>query len=323
MSREIKTALLVITAILIFIWGYSFLKGKDLFSSYKYYYVEYENVEGLSGSAPVTLNGLKVGKVSSVNIAPNGKIVVEVQVKTDFPITKSAQLQVYEPGFIGGKQIALVPNFEDKTMAVSGDTLKSNIRLSMLSSVGEQLAPLQSTVEHTIVNADSLLTNFNRVLDAKNRENLSIAIAELSLILKSLNKASISLNSLIDSNQKNLNGIMTNLDKTTDNFVKLSDSLVKADLAKTVKNMESTLSNLDKVMAEINSGKGTMGKLMKDEKLYTNLSSASKELELLLQDLRLHPTRYINVSVFGKKNKPYVSPTATEQSTKEIEEVLN
>lgn len=323
LSREIKTALLVITSILIFIWGYSFLKGKDLFSSYKYYYVIYENVEGLSGSAPVTLNGLPVGKVSAINIAPTGKVVVEVQVKTDFPISKSTKLQVYEPGFIGGKQIAIIPNLQDKNLAVSGDTLKDNIRLSMLSSVGEQLAPLQSTVTSTIVNADSLLTNFNRVLDAKNRENLSIAIAELSLTLKSLNKASASLNHLIDANQKSLNGIMTNLDKTTDNFVKLSDSLVKADLAQAVKNMESTLASLDKVMADINSGKGTMGKLMKDEKLYTNLSGASKELELLLQDLRLYPTRYINVSVFGKKNKPYVGPSVENSEGDKATETTN
>lgn len=311
-TREIKTAILVIASILIFIWGYSFLKGKDLFSSYQNYYVVYDNVEGLSASAPVTLNGLGVGKINGININRQGKLVVEVQVKTDFPISKSSLLQVYEPGFIGGKQIAIVPNLEDNIIAKDGDTLQSAVRLGMLDKAGDQLAPIQSKVENTLSSADSLLTNFNTLLDAENKENLSLAIAELTQTMKTLNSASKTLDKMLATNQQNIDQMMSNLNQTSANFADISNSLTEADLGNVVKNLESTLANVNTMMADMESGKGTLGKLMKDEAMYNNLSDASKELELLLQDVRLNPTRYVNISVFGKKNKPYVAPEENE-----------
>lgn len=311
-SREIKTAVLVITSILIFIWGYSFLKGKDLFSTYKSFYAVYDNVEGLSASAPVTLNGLAVGKVNSIQVQNTGKLIVEIQLKSDFPISKSSQLQIYEPGFIGGKQIAIIPDFNDTTMAVSGDTLKSHIKLGMLAKVGDQLAPMQSKVENTLTSADSLLTNVNSLLDAKNKENLSVAIAELTQTMKTLNSATKTLDKMLANNQQNIDQMMSSLNTTSANFAEISNSLTEADLGKVVKDLESTLANVNKMMTDMESGKGTLGKLMKDEAMYNNLAAASKELELLLQDVRLNPTRYINVSVFGKKNKPYVAPEENE-----------
>ncbi len=301
LSREIKTAILVISAILLFIWGYSFLKGRDLFSSYKYFHVVYDNVEGLSSSAPVTMNGLVIGKVNEIKIGADAKLIVEVQVKTDFPISKTSVLQIYEPGFIGGKQIALIPNLQDANLAQSGDTLASEMRVGMLAKLGTQVEPLQHKLENTIVSADSLLTNFNTLLNQKNKDNLTIAIAELS-------KAMTSINKMLNSNQNNIDGIMTNLNHTSANFSKISDSLAQVNIGQTVKDLENTLANINSLISDIESGKGTLGKLMKDDGMYNNLTSASKELELLLQDIRLNPTRYVNISVFGKKNKPYVAP---------------
>ena len=104
---------------------------------------------------------------------------------------------------------------------------------------------------------------------------------------------------------------MNNFNKTSANFAVLSDSLSKLQLGKTVKGLENTLASVDKIMQGLNSGKGTMGKMFKDETLYNNFNKTSKQLELLLQDVRLYPTRYVNVSLFGKKNKPYISPTDT------------
>jgi phospholipid/cholesterol/gamma-HCH transport system substrate-binding protein len=101
---------------------------------------------------------------------------------------------------------------------------------------------------------------------------------------------------------------MTNVEKASANFSKVSDSLAKINLGPTVKSLEKTMANVDRMMAELESGRGTMGKLLKDETMYNNFTKTSKELELLLQDLRLNPTRYVNVSLFGKKNKPYIAP---------------
>jgi phospholipid/cholesterol/gamma-HCH transport system substrate-binding protein len=312
LTREIKTAILVLTALLLSIWGYSFLKGQDLFSKYDNYFVVYDNVEGLSASAPVTLNGLVIGKVSGITINRQGKLVVEIQVKTDFPISKSSILEVYEPGFIGGKQIAIVPNLDDTILAQSGDTLQSAARVGLLSKVGGQLGPLQEKLESTLTSADSLLINLNKVLDDKNKENLSIALEQLTETMKHMNAASKTMNGMLAHNEQNINNTLSNLNKTSDNFAKLSDSLAKLNTGKMVKDIENTLNGVNAMISEMQSGKGTMGKLMKDEQLYNNLTQASKELELLLQDVRLNPTRYINVSLFGKKNKPYVAPQENE-----------
>jgi phospholipid/cholesterol/gamma-HCH transport system substrate-binding protein len=130
----------------------------------------------------------------------------------------------------------------------------------------------------------------------------------LNKTLSEFSVASKNINGMIVDNKSKFNSTMTNFDKTSANFSKMSDSLAKANLGQTVRNLEKTLANVDKIMIDIEQGKGTMGKLMKDDAMYTNFTNTSKELELLLQDVRLHPTRYVNVSLFGKKNKPYVAP---------------
>ncbi len=308
-TREIKTAILVITAILLFIWGYSFLKGKNLFVDYKTIYVEYENVEGLTSSAPVTLNGLVVGKVNGIAINENtGKLLVELQLKTDFPISKSSIASIYEPSLIGGKQIAIYPNFKDKTEVVNGETLNGNIKLGLASTMGEKLEPIQAKIEKLMVNADNLISGLNNVLDKQGQANLKASLADLSQTIAQFHKLSISTNKIIDENGGQIKGVLTNFNKVSSNFSKISDSLNKADLGKTVKNLNTTLVKVDGIMRNLEAGKGSIGKLLKDDGLYKNLASTSKELELLLQDVRLNPTRYVNVSLFGKKNKPYLVP---------------
>jgi phospholipid/cholesterol/gamma-HCH transport system substrate-binding protein len=308
-SREIKTAILVISTILLFVWGYSFLKGKELFTSYKTFYVEYYNVEGLSISAPVTLNGLTIGKVNSIKIDENsGRLLVELQLKTDFPISKSSVASIYEPGFIAGKQIAIQPNFADKSIAEDGQKLQGNTKLGLTASLNEKLAPTQQKLEKLMVNADVLISGINNILDKKGQDDIKNSLSELNKTIEQFHKASGSLNTILDDNKVQIKGVVSNLNKVTSDFSKISDSLRKADLGKTAKNLEKTLANVDKIIANLQAGKGTMGKILNDEALYNNLNKTSKELELLLQDVRLYPTRYVNVSLFGKKNKPYVGP---------------
>jgi phospholipid/cholesterol/gamma-HCH transport system substrate-binding protein len=293
----------------LFIWGYSFLKGRDLFTSYVTLYAEYETVEGLTTSAPVTLNGLVIGKVNNIIIVESsGKLLVELQIKTDFPISKSSVAAIYEPGFIAGKQIAIEPNIKDKSVSVDGQRLKGEIRLGLTETVGNKLVPIQEKLEKIIGNADVLISGLNNVLDKKAQEDLGTSLGELSATMKQFHKASVSMNTILDKNKAQITGVVANFNKISDNFSKISDSLNKADLGRTVKSLNETLAKVDEIMNDLNSGSGTMGKLLKDEALYNNLNKTSQELELLLQDVRLHPTRYINVSLFGKKDKPYKAP---------------
>lgn len=308
-NREIKTAILVLSSILLFIWGYSYLKGRDLFTDYKKLYVEYLNVEGLTVSSPVTINGLNIGKVNSITIDNNtGKLLVELQINSDFPITKKSLAEIYAPSPIGGKQIAIIPNKEDKQLAVSGDFLTSSSKLGLTDALALQIEPLKDKIEKLLDNANIMVGNFNQILDEKSKQNLRNSLNNLNLVLNDFKGTSSNVNAMIAENKSKFSSTMTNFEKTSSNFSKVSDSIAKLELGKTVKNLENTLANVNAMLKEVQSGKGTMGKLMKDEALYNNFTKTSKELELLLQDLRLYPTRYVNVSLFGKKNKPYNAP---------------
>ena len=308
-SREIKTAILVIASILLFIWGYSFLKGQNLFNNHKVLFVEYDNVEGLATSAPVTISGKIIGKVNTITLNKNGMLLLELQINdNNFPIQKSSIAQIYEPGFIGGKQIAIIPNYKDSKLAVSGDFLKSDVKLGLMSSVGEKLVPTQQKIDKLLIDADDLMTNLNGVLDAQTKQNLKNSIAQLNQTLTEVNKATQKVNVMLAANQQKIDNSLSNVEKASGNFAKISSDLEKAKLGETVKSLEATLDNVNKMMTDLQSGKGSMGKLLKDEAMYTNLTKASRELELLLQDVRLHPTRYVNVSLFGKKEKPYTEP---------------
>lgn len=309
-SREIKTAILVIASIVLFIWGYSFLKGSDLFSSDRTFFVEYDNVEGLSASAPVTINGLNVGKVENITLNPqNGKLLVQLIIKNDFQIAKSSQANIYEPGFIGGKQIQIVPNFEDKNFAQSGDFLKGSVVPGMLGEVASQFEPLKAKIEKVTESADAVLVNINDILDQQTKLNIKSSLEKMNLILSEFAQASKSINGIVTKNAQNIDGTLTNLNKVSNNFAVISDEIAAANIGATIQKMESTLAEVNAIVADLNNGKGTVGKLLKDDALYNNFTKTSKELELLLQDVRLNPTRYINVSIFGKKNKPYVAPT--------------
>ena len=278
--------------------------------------MEYDNVEDLAQSAPVTLNGLAIGKVTKITInETTGKLLVELQLKTDFPISKTSKASLYSPSLIGGKQIKIIPNLADKVLAEDGQALESVVELSLTDSFGGKLEPIQQKLDLMLANINTLVSGLNNVLDKKGQEDLKKSLAELSQTMEQFHRASGTLNSILDTNKGQINGVVSNFNKMSSNFNKISDSLNKADLGKTVRNLNQTLAKVDGLMNNLNSGKGTAGKLLNDDALYNNLAKTSKELELLLQDVRLNPTRYVNVSVFGKKNKPYVAPKEEENPT--------
>ena len=315
-TKEIKTAVLVIASILLFIWGYTFLRGSDLLTTYRTFYVKYDNVEGLTSSAPVTINGLVVGKVISIILEPNtAKLIVELQIKNDFPISKTSMVNIYEPGLIGGKQVQIIPDLTNPVMAESGETLQGRIVPGLTSLVGEKLTPLQEKIERVMVSADSLLNNINMILDPATRQNLRSSFENLDKTMAEFSNVSRNANDILVTNKGKIEGTMTNLNKASKNFAVLSDSLSQIEFGKMVRSLENSLAKVNSMMTDLDSGNGTLGKLMKDEALYNNLEQTSRELDLLLQDLRLNPTRYINVSLFGKKNKPYVVPKSDPADT--------
>ena len=178
----------------------------------------------------------------------------------------------------------------------------------MTELVQQKLAPLQLKVEGAVSNADSLLMNFNDVLDEATKRNLRQSIEGLNKVIVNFQQSSATLNTLLENNKHQIDSSLTNINTVTGNFAKISDSLSQAGLSGTISKLEETVNNLNGILIKLNSGEGSLGKLMNEKELYDNLSNASRELDLLLQDFRLNPKRYVNVSVFGKKQKEYVVP---------------
>lgn len=309
MSKELKTGIVAVVIIALFIWGYNFLKGQDLFSgNNRHFFVEYNNINGLNEASLVTINGLKVGKVDriSFNTSPEkkGNLIVRISLATDFNFSKNSIAKIYSASIMGGQNLAIVPKYDGEP-AVSGDFLKGQVEDDLFSSLGEKLNPIQSKLERVLVGADSLLVGINQVLDQKSRKSLNRSILGLEGTITDVRKTLSSVNSLLGDNKKNLDTTIKNAKKISDDFSKVSGDLAKANLGGTVKKLETTLTNVNSLLVDMKSGKGTIGKLMTDDKMYTNLTNASKEMEELLREMKLNPKRFVHFSLFGKKAKPY------------------
>lgn len=308
-SREIKTGIIVLGGILLFILGFSYLKSTPLFDNSKTFYAVYQHVGGLQSGTQVTINGFSVGKVNDIKFNDaSGNLLVTFTVDNDFSFSNNSSAELYDTGIIGGKGIQIKPVFDDAVMAKSGDTLPSSIRPGLTELVQQRLTPLQMKVEGAVTNADSLLMNVNDILDQKTRRDLRESIAGLNVLVKSFQGSANSLNQILTDNKGDLDKSISNLGTITDNFSKLSDTLANAGLGQTIKGLQATMGKIDDMMAKIEGSEGSLGKLVNDKALYNNLADASKELDLLLQDFRLNPKRYVNVSVFGKKQIDYAVP---------------
>ncbi len=309
LSREIKTGIIVIGGILLFILGFSYLKSSPLFENGRTLYAVYKDVGGLQVGTPITINGYVVGNVTNVKFKDqSGNLVVTLFVKNDFSFSNKSPAELYDTGIIGGKGIQIKPVFDGSPMGKSGDTLPSSTQLGLTQLLQKQLTPLQEKVEGAVTNADSLFINVNTILDDKAKRDLRETLSGLNTTVASFQKSAEVLNRILNTNETKIEGSLKNFEELTSNFAKLSDSINNAGLGRTLASLESTISNLNSLIGRIENGDGTLGKLMKDEELYVNLNSASKELDLLLQDFRLNPKRYVNVSVFGKKQRDYELP---------------
>lgn len=312
-SKEIKTGLLAIISIALLVVGYNFLKGKNIFNNVRTFYAVYDNVEGLGESSPVTVNGLKIGKVQNISISDkDGKLTVEFNVESDFTFSKNSIARIYGGGIIGGKSLAIVPEFDSAETAKNGDYLKGEIEEGIMELVNDKLSPLQQKIENATVSADSLLTSLNTVFDEQNKNNLKETLANINEMTASFKNAAKKMEEWTVGNDEKINRSISNLDRTTENFANLSDSLAQLEIGKMVNDIEKTIAEFRTMSEKLNQPEGTIGKLINDDELYTNLEGATRQLEQLLQDMKLNPKRYVHFSVFGKRAKEYEKPENRE-----------
>lgn len=305
LSRELKTAFFIIGCILVFIFGFSYLKGSSLLSKEKVVHALYDDVEGLVVGANVTISGMNVGKVRTIDFDENyDKIKVTFTLRDDLVFSNQSVAQLYEAGLIGGKAIAILPQYDSPVESVADhDVLPSEIKPGLTELVNQQIAPLQDKIEGLLTSADSLFAGVSNVMNYETQNNIKVTLEGLAASVNNINALSSSVNSILEANEKGFASTLNNLDNATQNLTQLTDSLNQMPLVSTVKNFEATSAQLKKIIEGLESGEGSAGQLLNDKVLYDNLVTSSESLDALLTDLKEHPKRYVHFSIFGRKEK--------------------
>jgi phospholipid/cholesterol/gamma-HCH transport system substrate-binding protein len=309
-SNELKVGFLALIAFLILYFGFNYLKGNDVFSSARVYYVEYENVDGLMVSNQVMVNGIEVGKVKKVELQPtkSNKILVTLRFSQDIVLPDKTVAVLSDGALLGGKIIRL--RLEGKGNLPEESFLKGETEVGVTSLLKERAIPV-------IANADSLLVSFRQI--STKFDNTG---TYLNTLLKTSNETvsniNGSVNGIVADNRANVAQISANmkilsadlmetekqLRPLLTKFNTVADSLQALRIGKTLREVDLAVVSLKKIVQGLERGEGTAGKLIKNDSLYLGLNKTLVDLDKLLLDFRLQPKRYIGISVFGKKNAP-------------------
>ena len=305
-TKEIKVGFLAVLGIMMSVFSYNYLKGINLFDKNRKFIVKYEKVDGLSVSNPVTMNGFKIGKVQKINFNSKNtrELLVDIIIDNDVIFPKTSLAELYETGLIGGKAIAIIPDYKnDSTIAIDGDYLKGVIKPGLTELVNQILPQVQLQIEAVMKNAEIVLQNINTLFDDETKKELKSSIEDFSNLTSSLSETSDEISKLIADNSENLTNSLSNFRSASNNIKSITDSLNSDDIKSITINLNSLVNNLNSITTSLKNSEGTAGKLINDKSIYDNLENATNQLNRLIEDIKLNPSRYINFSVFGKKNK--------------------
>jgi phospholipid/cholesterol/gamma-HCH transport system substrate-binding protein len=301
-SKEIKVAVLVVSGILLFIYMFNYLKGEDILSKEDTYFTEFD-YNALNKASLVTIKGNAVGKVKEINYNfDSGKTIVSFTVDPQLKFSKNSTIRLYETGIMSGNALAII-KADDTDFAKSGDYITSEIQLGLISNLKENFSGISTNLDRTLRSTDTLIVNLNKLVVDESGQGIKATIAELNSTLKAFKNLSYSIQNTIKSNDDKIADVLDNVNKASNNLVVLSDDLKKIEISNTIANLDKTLQSVNTILSSIENGEGSLGKMLKDEELYNNLVGASKEMEELLLDIKLHPKRYFRV--LSKKEIPY------------------
>ena len=304
LSKEIRTAIFVLVSILLFIFGFNFLKGTSILDKQKTVYAIYNEVDGLMAGASVSVNGLAIGNVTSLDFLPNStKVLVTLKVKDKLRFSSNSIATLYETGLIGGIAISIDPVFENGNVIKSGDTLKSIIKPGLTELINEQIQPLQRNLQSILISVDTLFTGVTNIMNKDSQNNLKIALDEMTSAISYINSTAEILEKTIKNNDLKINNTIGNIESISSNMEKITDSIAKTSIRQTISNLEKSIEGINKSVQELNSEKSSLGLLIRDDKFYKNLNSSIDDLNKLLIDLKVNPKRYVHFSVFGRKDK--------------------
>lgn len=332
MKTELKIGISLVLGVLLFYWGVNYLKGEDIFSTQRKFYVVYENTEGLITTAPVTVNGFQIGQVSDIQFMPDGSghLVVGLKISSDFPITEGTVAKVYSSNIMGEKSVSLSSK-SGALLAESGDTLVGDTERDLTEEVNMQLAPIKARTEQLLGTLDTVIGLASGFLDERTSENFKETFESINKTFKSVEESAAEISGYLADNKENFDVISQNfrslseelaskgddISATITNLEAISDSLANAKLTETVNNLESITSRFDGLLAELQDGDGSASKFIQDEDVYKNLIEATENLNRLLLDIKYNPNKYLHVSVFGSRTR------YTEEEIQAIEKDLD
>jgi phospholipid/cholesterol/gamma-HCH transport system substrate-binding protein len=313
LSREFKIGFLFILAAAVLVWGFSFLKNKNILYKERVMIAVYKHVNGLEPSNPIYINGVKVGQVGKVFFDPsmNGDIVVQLVFTDKFPIPANSTARIFSEDLMGSKAIDILLGTSPE-LVQSGDTLHTEIETSLKDAVNQQILPLKLKAEDLLSSLDTMVIAIKGVFNKDIRDDLTASIKSIRATMNNLENTTQNLDTLVYTQSGRLSSILYNIDMITrnlnnnsgeisrilGNLANVSDTLAQSNISGILGNLDKTVGDLSIVMSRIEKGEGTLGMLIKDDELYNKLEKSATDLDLLLEDIRLNPKRYVRVSVF-------------------------
>lgn len=315
--NETKIGALTALAVALLILGFNFLKGKNLFKRGHFLYAKYSDTKKLMPSNPVYLNGFTIGSVYEIE-AGNAQVtdlIVTIKLNQDFKIPDNSVAQI-ESSPLGTPSITIIPG-NSSIFLKQYDTILTRNSGGIFADLSTKLAPVADKLTETLTSLDSVLKNFNTIMNPNSKanlhsilENLNAAtvsiVASTSSIQAMLNQQSGSLaRSLqhVDSFSANLAANNAMITSTIQNLNTATTKLANADIEGAMNHLNASISSIDSIMYQLRSNNGTLGALINDKQLYNSLQSTVVSLHTLVDDLRVHPRRYVNISVFGRKDR--------------------
>ena len=304
-SKELNTGVFAVVSILLFILGFQYMRDSKLFQVSREFHVVYPNVVGLERSAAVTINGMKVGKVSDIKLinSQGDAVMVTFIIEDDFEFSKSSVIKIYRSGIIGGNNLAVLTNGSDPMIAQAGDTLVGALESGMIDGLIEKFTPIEKSLLSTLTKVDSVMMDLDQVLDQAAKRHLRQSMVDLSSTMDQLNQTATSLNTLVQHNEAYLNNTFADLGRTASNMAKITDSIALINSATLLNDLSESMNALKQITAAMASGEGTLGALINDPSLYQNLEQVTKEAQKLVEDIKAQPKRYVHFSLFGSKEE--------------------
>jgi len=314
-NRPFKIGIFVILVLACGIWGLFYLKGLDLLSKESRYYIKYENIEGLVISNPVQIKGLKVGQVEKISFSDQqfNTLIVEIVIKHGYKIPKGTIAKIYSSDLMGSKSIELMIG-KSTVFLNDGDTLQSDIEKSLQDQVRLEVLPIKRKAESLMSSMDSIFSRLETVFNQKTEENIRTSITNIKLTFENLEHTTRKLDTIITTSNmssilRNIDAISTtirlqnkNISSILSNLGVFTDTIVKLDVSKTLTKANHALLVFDSIATKISKGEGTIGQLVKNDSLFRELKTASKSLDILLNDVKANPKRYVHFSIFGSNS---------------------